>query len=78
MLAFADMVDLFTNELAGLRGRRLPFPLVFTSPPDGFAFRHCQFLHFVIALPPDDWTGDSHPPHDVSDIVDCHTRVVPE
>jgi len=40
VLAFADVFDLFMNELAGLRAWGLAFPLGLSSPFQGFLFRH--------------------------------------
>src|SRR5579872_6539755 len=42
MLALANLVDLFPDELACLRARRLPFSPVASRFLDGFFLRHCQ------------------------------------
>ena len=40
MLALADMVNFFANELAGLRARGLAFAFIFARASQCFLFRH--------------------------------------
>lgn len=40
MLAFADMLDFFTDEFAGLSRRAFPFALFATRSSNGFLFGH--------------------------------------
>src|SRR5437764_11723624 len=42
MFAFADMLHLFANELAGLGRRRFPFALIFAGALEGFFFWHTK------------------------------------
>ena len=54
MLALADMVDLLTNEFAGLRGRRLAGALVRARPLERGFLRHkypFQSENFATRMP---------------------------
>jgi hypothetical protein len=47
MLAFANMVYFFTDELPRLGARRLAFAGVFSGSFNGFSFRHMQNPPFL-------------------------------
>ncbi len=51
MLPFANVVDLFANELAGLGRRRFSFALVLPRPFDRLALRHESLREKVSYLP---------------------------
>lgn len=51
MLAFADVLDLFMNECARLRGGRLPFALGLARLLDRFLLRH---VYLVMCLSHDE------------------------
>jgi two-component system, LytTR family, sensor kinase len=50
VLAVADVLDLFVHELAGLRRRRLPLPLVLSCFPNGLFLGHDAILSSGVRL----------------------------